>query len=154
MASKRLFYQVKNADKNDEQVPVIWRRTQLKWRAMWATLPRLSCAFALFPIVLGVTIGIGCLVKNASAALPNIGVEAAFPLIKHYHARTIALMIVLGVAAREASMSQQHAVIHQRIIIIVVVTAEDSHHIATLLHGRKHAAIEVGRVGFLHTCAD
>ena len=72
--------------------------------------------------------------------------------MKHDDAGTVAQMVVLRVAAGEATMGQKNTVVHQWIVVIVVVTTEDSHHITTFLDSRKHATVEVRSVGFLHSC--
>ena len=53
-------------------------------------------------------------------------------------------MVILGVAAREASIGQKDAMIHGREVVVVVVTAKNAHYIAFYTHVDKQAGVELG----------
>ena len=115
-------------------------------RILSGTLPQL-------PIILHVIAGIMGSRIDSAAPLTNPRIKLTLPLLQDDHPRSIAQVIVFRVATGEAAISQKDAIIHHAIVIVMVMTAEDTHHVARLLHLGKHSRIEARHMTGLLTCA-
>lgn len=83
------------------------------WSEFHMSYPCLSRSVSFFPVVFRVAVRVSCLIKYLSATFPNVGIEVALSFMKHDDAGTVAQMVVLRVAAGEATMGQKNTVVHQ-----------------------------------------